>query len=72
MVKLDKLNSMLNNIKLKELGGKKIALYLIVLCVTVIRITLITITQKRPYLSDLQREAEKHFFAQEYDLSIEK
>ncbi|MGH4123123.1 MAG: tetratricopeptide repeat protein [Clostridium sp.] len=72
MVKLDKLKPILNSSKLKELGVKKIALYLVVLCVTVISITFITITHKRSELSKLVAEAETHFFAQEYDLAVEK
>ncbi len=71
MVKLDKIKSILNNI-LKELGGKKIALYLILLCVTVISITIITITHNRMELSKYALQAEKYFFTQEYDLAIEK
>jgi len=72
MAKLGKLKSMLNSIKIKGLGFKKIALYLVVLCVTVISVTLITITHKTADLSKYVTEAEKHFFAQEYDLAIEK
>ncbi|MBZ9688875.1 hypothetical protein G9F72_021385 [Clostridium estertheticum] len=72
MVKLDKLKSILNSSKLKEVGGKKISLYLIVLCVTIMSVTFITITQKTPDLSKLASEAEKHFYNQEYDLAIEK
>jgi len=71
-VKLDKLNSLLNSSKLKELGVKKIALYLVVLCVTVISIIVITITHKSSDISKLVTEAEEHFFAQEYDLAIGK
>ncbi|MBZ9625124.1 hypothetical protein G9F71_019980 [Clostridium sp. FP2] len=72
MVKLDKLKSLLRSSKLKELGVKKIALYLVVLSVTVISIIFITITHKRLELSKLVTEAETHFFAQEYDLAREK
>jgi predicted Zn-dependent protease len=71
MVKLDKLRSMLNSSKLKELRCKKVLLYLGILCVIVIGIMLLIGNQK-PYLSKLATEAEKHFFAQEYDLAIEK
>ena len=38
MVNLDKLKSILNSSKLKELGGNKIALYLVVFCVTIISV----------------------------------
>lgn len=69
---LDKQKSILNISKLKELGSKKIALYLVVLFVTVISVSIITITHKTPDLSKLVTEAEKHFFAQEYDLAISK
>jgi len=72
MAKLDKLKSMFNSIKIKGLGVKKTALYLVVLCVTVISITFITITHKTSNLSKYDTEAEKHFFAAEYDLAIEK
>jgi len=71
-VNLDKLKSILNISKLKQLGSKKIALYLVVLLVTIISVSIITITHKTPDLSKLGAEAEKHFFAQEYDLAIEK
>lgn len=63
---------MLNTRKLKVLRNKKIALYLFVLCVTVISITITTISHKPLDLSNLVIEAENHFFAQEYDLAIEK
>lgn len=69
---LDKLKSILNSSILKEFGGKKVALYLVVLCVTVISVTFITITQKTPDLSKLASQAEKHFYSQEYDLAIVK
>jgi predicted Zn-dependent protease len=71
-VKLNKLTSILNKSILKVLGVKKLALYVVVLCVTFASIMIITITQKTPNLSDLEVEAEKHFYAQEYDLAIEK
>lgn len=71
MVKLDKLKSMLNVDKLKELEIKKIAFFLAGLCIIFISIMLIKGT-KTPDLSSLKAEAEKHFFAQEYDLAIEK
>ena len=71
MVKLDKLKSMLNGDKLKEFEIKKIAFFLAGLCIIVISIMLIKGT-KTPDLSSLKAEAEKHFFAQEYDLAIEK
>ncbi|MFT5871930.1 MAG: tetratricopeptide (TPR) repeat protein [Clostridium sp.] len=71
-MKLYKLKSMLNSVKLKKLKGKKVVLYLTTLCVIAISITIITITHKTSYLSNLVTEAEKHFFAQEYDLAIEK
>lgn len=70
MVKLDKLKSMLNNSKLKELRGKKLVLYLGALCVLFVSIIIINLN-KTPDLSKLAAEAEKHFFAQEYDLAIE-
>ena len=69
---LDKLKSMLRLNTLKELKGKTKALYLGILCVVIISIIFITITQKNRYLSNLEIQAEKHYFAQEYDLAIEK
>jgi predicted Zn-dependent protease len=71
MVNFDKLRSMLSISKLKELRGKKVVLYLGILCIIVISIMLL-IGNKAPYLSKLSTEAEEHFFAQEYDLAIEK
>ena len=71
-MKFDKLKSMLHPNKLKELDGKTKALYIAVLSVAIICIVLITITQKNKYLSKLEIQAEKHYFAQEYDLAIEK
>lgn len=50
------------------MGLKKI----IVLFIIVISITIITITQKSNDLSNLEAEAEKHYYAQEYNLAIEK
>lgn len=55
-----------------KLNENKLALYLVVLCVTIVSIMIITITQKTPKLSNLEVEAEKHFYAQEYDLAIHK
>ena len=72
MAKLDKLKPTLNSIKIKGLGVKKIAIYLVILCVTIISVTCITITHKTSDLSEFASEAEKHFFAEEYDLAIEK
>jgi predicted Zn-dependent protease len=72
MVKLDKLKSMLQPSKLKALKGKTKALYLGLACVAIISIVLLTITQKNKYLSKLEIQAEKHYFALEYDLAIEK
>lgn len=71
-MKLNKLTFKLNKSILKELGVKKLVMYAVVLFVTSVSIMLITITQKTPNLSSLEVEAEKHFYAQEYDLSIEK
>lgn len=71
-MKLNKLKSMLHLSKLKELKGKNIALCLGILCIAIISIVIITITQKNRYLSNLEIQAEKHYFAQEYDLAIEK
>jgi predicted Zn-dependent protease len=45
---------------------------LIVLFGIIISITIITITQKNNDLSKLVAEAEKHYYAQEYNLAIEK
>lgn len=72
MSKLDKLKSMLNSSTLKELGVKKTALYLAILCFAVISVTIITITYKTLDSSKLVIEAEKHFLAREYDLAIDK
>ncbi|WP_435788477.1 tetratricopeptide repeat protein [Clostridium sp.] len=72
MMKLDKFKSIVNKIKLKELRGNKIVRYLIVLCVTTISIMIITIAQKNSDLNKLVTEAERHYYAQEYDLAIAK
>ncbi len=77
MMKLDKLKSVLSS-KLKELSSKskevdskKVALWASALCVIVVSIMIMN-GNKTPDLSKLVTEAEKHFFAQEYDLAIEK
>jgi len=80
MVKLDKLKDMLNSSKLKSilnssklkaLRGKKVVACLGVVFVIVISIILLN-GNKTSSLRKLATEAEKHFFAQEYDLAIEK
>ncbi|WP_291637592.1 hypothetical protein [Clostridium sp.] len=71
-MKLDVRKSLLSSIKIKEFKVKKVVFYLATLCVIATTITIITITHKTSYLSNLVTEAEKHFFAQEYDLAIEK
>jgi predicted Zn-dependent protease len=76
MIKLDKLNSILNSSKLKDLKGKKTTLYLGILCIVLISIMFLSIKllngNKTSDSSKLATQAEKHFFAQEYDLAIEK
>ena len=71
-LQLSNLKHMLQPSKLKELKGKTKALYLGIVCVAIISIVLITITQKNRYFSNLEVQAEKHYFAQEYDLAIQK
>ncbi|MCB2289487.1 hypothetical protein LGK97_06865 [Clostridium sp. CS001] len=72
MLKLDNLKSVLQLSKPREIKGKTKALYLGILFVAIIGIVILTITQKNRYLSELEIQAEKHYFAQEYDLAIEK